>query len=129
MNLPEGTTTLLLGAGVVLASWLLLRGSRARWARSQRATANPDEVRRSVAEHNRETALRDAPPEVLRWHVELHETARDLKAEIDSKLAALSALTRLAREEADRLERLLEQVDSKQLTVDSKRKDAGADSS
>lgn len=105
---------MLLAAGVALASWLLLRGSRAGWARSQRASADPKAVRRSMAEHNRDTALSDAPPEVLRWHVELHETARDLKAEIDTKLAALSALTRLAREEADRLERLLHEVEKKQ---------------
>jgi len=125
MELPAGTSTLLLCAGTALASWLLLRGSRARWTRSQRATADPKEVRRSLAEGSRDTALRDAPPEVLRWHVELHETARDLKAEIDTKLAALQALTRLAREEADRLERLLSQADSKQFTVDSKKGDPG----
>ena len=113
MNLPEGTTTLLLGAGIALASWLLLRGSRARWARSQRATADPQQVRRSVAEPTRDAALSDAPPEVLRWHVELHDTARDLKAEIDTKLAALNALTRLAREEADRLERLLKEAENR----------------
>ena len=109
MHLPEGSATLLLAAGVALASWLLLRGSRRRWISSQRATADPKQVRQSLAEPSRDSALSDAPPEVLRWHVELHETARDLKAEIDTKLAALSALTKLAREEADRLERLLKE--------------------
>lgn len=71
-----------------------------------------------LADEGRDTVLRDAPPEVLRWHVELHETARDLKAEIDTKLVALQVLTKQAREEADRLERLLAQVNSKQFTVD-----------
>ena len=113
MQLPEGTTTLLLCAGIALASWLLLRGSKGGWAKSQRATADPREVRRSLVETSRDMALSDAPPEVLRWHVELHETARDLKAEIDTKLAALQALTRLAQEEADRLERLLSEAKDK----------------
>ena len=116
MDLPNGTSTLLLAGGIALASWLILRGTRARWARSQRATAgiDPKTIRESMGEPNRDRALSDAPPEVLRWHVELHETARDLKAEIDTKLAALSALTKLAKAEADRLERLLREVDSKQ---------------
>lgn len=118
MDLPAGSTTLLLAAGVALASWLIVRGARTRWARSQRATADPQEIRRMLADEGRDTALRDAPPEVLRWHVELHETARDLKAEIDTKLVALRVLTKQAREEADRLERLLAQVNSKQFTVD-----------
>ena len=119
MDLPAGTPTLLLGAGIALASWLLLRGARYRWSKSQRATADPKDVRRSFAETSRDTALADAPPEVLRWHVELHETARDLKAEIDTKLAALSALTKIAREEADRLERLLQQAGSQRSKKDS----------
>jgi hypothetical protein len=111
--LPEGTTSLLMVGGIALASWLLLRGSRARWAKSQKASVAPDEVRRSLAEVDRSKALKDAPPEVLRWQVEMHETARDLKAEIDSKYAALSALTRLAKEEADRLENLLKRLEGK----------------
>jgi hypothetical protein len=112
--LPEGTTSFLLVGGIALASWLLLRGSRARWAKSQRASADPKEVRRSLAEPSRDSALNDAPPEVLRWHVELHATARDLKAEIDSKLSALTALTAIARQESDRLERLLKEANDRQ---------------
>ncbi len=113
MNLPEGTTTLLMIGGIVLASWLLLRGSRARWARSRKNVVDPRSVRRNLDEQSRPSSLASVPPEVLRWQVELHDTARDLKAEIDSKLVALNALTRLAREEADRLERLLEQAKEK----------------
>jgi len=50
--------------------------------------------------------LHDAPRDVLRWEVEMHETARVLSAQLDSKMAALQSLIRQAREEADRLERL-----------------------
>jgi flagellar biosynthesis/type III secretory pathway M-ring protein FliF/YscJ len=50
----------------------------------------------------------DAPAELLRWQVQMHETARDLKAELDSKMSALQALVRMARQECQRLEELLD---------------------
>jgi len=46
----------------------------------------------------------DAPPEVLRWEVEMHETARDLSAQLDSKMSALQALIADADRAAARLE-------------------------
>jgi hypothetical protein len=54
--------------------------------------------------------LEDAPPELARWQVAMHELARDLKGEIDTKLAALQTLVALARQEAARLEALLAQT-------------------
>ena len=51
-----------------------------------------------------DTPLLDAPPDLLRWQVEMHETARHLKAELDSKMGALQAITRIASEESARLE-------------------------
>ena len=55
----------------------------------------------------RDLPLLDAPASVMRWQVEMHETARDLKGEIDSKLSALQALIRVADEESCRLERAI----------------------
>lgn len=52
----------------------------------------------------------ESPAEYLRWEVEMHETARGLKAELDSKMAALLSLTRTAREEQQRLARLIEEA-------------------
>lgn len=51
--------------------------------------------------------LGDAPPEAVRWHVEMHEIARDAKAELDSKMRALTVLLRDAAEQEERLRRLL----------------------
>jgi hypothetical protein len=51
----------------------------------------------------------DKPVEILRWEVEMHETARTLSAQLDSKMSALQALVQSAQQEADRLERLREQ--------------------
>ncbi len=54
-------------------------------------------------------AVRAAQPPVdfIRWQVEMHETARELKAEIDTKMVALNTLIRSAREEEERLSQLL----------------------
>lgn len=52
----------------------------------------------------RERSFDGAPVELLRWQVEMHEMARDTKAEIDSKLVMLQALVALAQEERARLE-------------------------
>ena len=58
--------------------------------------------------------LRDAPPEVHRWQVEMHDTARRLSAQLDSKMRALQVFTKSAAQEADRLESLLERVERHQ---------------
>jgi hypothetical protein len=93
----EQTTTVFMVAGVALAALVLLRAARRR--PGQTAAFPPP-----ASDRSRTSALADAPPELLRWQVEMHETARDLKAELNSKLAALQALVALAREERALLE-------------------------
>jgi len=61
-----------------------------------------------TAQEKRRHAV-DKPVDVLRWEVEMHETARALSAQLDSKMSALQALVQSAQQEADRLERLREQ--------------------
>jgi hypothetical protein len=53
-----------------------------------------------------ETAQRvaDSPPEVARCEVQMHETARDLSAEIDSRVSVLRAMVAEADRAAARLE-------------------------
>jgi hypothetical protein len=48
------------------------------------------------------------PMEMMRWEVEMHDTARELKAELDTKMVALQTLIRSAREEQERLAKLIE---------------------
>jgi hypothetical protein len=99
----EHTTTILMAAGVALAALVLLRAARRR--PGQLAA-----ILSAAGERSRASALANAPPELLRWQVEMHETARDLKAELDSKLAALQALVALAREERALLEATILQL-------------------
>jgi hypothetical protein len=47
----------------------------------------------------------DQPADLVRWEVEMHDTARELKAELDTKMAALQVLIRQANEACERLER------------------------
>jgi uncharacterized membrane-anchored protein YhcB (DUF1043 family) len=49
----------------------------------------------------------DAPVEVGRWEVHMHETARNLMGELNTKMLVLEQLTRDANAAADRLERAL----------------------
>ncbi len=48
------------------------------------------------------------PPDAMKWEVQIHETARDLSAQIDSKMAALGHLIREADRASARLETALE---------------------
>ncbi len=89
------------GAGVLMLIFLLMRRSRRYLGKTKKQKASP---RRKLDDARQATPLLDAPPEILRWQVEMHETARDLKAELDSKMAALQAITRIASEESARLE-------------------------
>jgi hypothetical protein len=64
------------------------------------------DMKKLLPERDRNSALADAPNEVLRWQVEMHETARELKAELDTKMRALHVLMRDADERIARLEQL-----------------------
>ena len=99
----EQTTTILMAAGVALAALVLLRAARRRPASSPAVVTAP-------GDRGHSSALADAPPELLRWQVEMHETARDLKAELDTKLAALQALIALARQERALLEATIQRL-------------------
>ena len=53
----------------------------------------------------------DAMPKTAQWEVDMHETARELKAQLDSKMSALQALIAEADRAASRLEEAIESRD------------------
>ena len=106
------TSSMLMLGGIALACFLLLRRSGRMLAKSRSHDVSPKDVGKLLGERGRENALADAPPAILRWEVEMHQTARDLKAEIDTKLACLQALTISARQEAARLEAAIARAES-----------------
>jgi len=91
-------------AGMLILIFLLLRRSWRYRGKVKKQKADP---RRKLDDARQATPLLDAPPEILRWQVEMHETARHLKAELDSKMSALQAMTRIASEESARLEAVI----------------------
>jgi hypothetical protein len=63
----------------------------------------------SIARRPRESAGRgdNIPPEMTSWQVEMHEFVREIKAELDTKMRALEAVTADADRAAARLEAAL----------------------
>jgi hypothetical protein len=103
------------GLGLLVLGWVMLRiiarqGQR-RFERSptkQLLDVKRDFDRRAS---RGDRALRDAPPETLRWQVEMHETARELQGQLESKIALLAATVRLAEEKIQELKTLIGQVE------------------
>lgn len=100
----EFPTLFALLALVVTIGWLLWRSHR-YLARQDKAWSPPAHASRR---HPRQTGPSlDAPDEVIRWEVQMHETARDLSGQLDTKMSALSHLIREADRAAGRLEAAL----------------------
>ena len=100
------TGMMLVGLGLLIA--ILLRRSFRYYGRrgSRKAGAEPL-LATTTPPAGPYRSLTNPPAEVLRWQVEMHEIARDLRAEMDSKLRLLQLLIAQAQQQADRLERLL----------------------
>ena len=97
-------TTILFLAGLVLTCGVLLfrthrqLGGRSKTELPSPATFSQTKPASTTAHHL------DAPRELQRWEVELHDQARELQAQLDSKIGILEHLIRDAEQQADRLE-------------------------
>jgi hypothetical protein len=96
-------------AGIALLTWLLLRRMYLR-RRAKPSRGGAAEIGRVAALRSRQPLI-DAPPETIRWQVEMHDTARDLKAELDSKISIAQTLIAMAQEERLRLEETIERAE------------------
>jgi hypothetical protein len=96
----ESQQLIIIGLATVAAVLLLLRLLRS-WR-------EPSGAKEKSLEGNSFAARDQQPPdEFTRWEVQMHDTARELKAELDSKMVALQVLIRQAEQECQRLEKLL----------------------
>jgi hypothetical protein len=93
----------MLALGLALLTWILLRRSYRYLGRARRGSTSAMET---VARprHPSRQPLDDAPSELLRWQVEMHETARDLKAELDTKVSVVRQLLQMAAEQQQMLQ-------------------------
>ena len=107
--LLENKASLLFLLGVAMLTAMLMR----RWSRyfKRQKAAQRKPQASALRETDSRQPLMDAPPEILRWQVEMHETARELKAELDTKIAILQRLTIDARRETERLEEVLKEAE------------------
>lgn len=107
---------LMMLAGLGLICWLMLRGKMRRRRGMQSGptfSLGHNSNAKSAPASFTGTKSLGAPAEVLRWQVELHDLGRELKAELDSKLVAVGAMTKSYDQAARRLAemiRLAEQV-------------------
>jgi DNA-binding NarL/FixJ family response regulator len=99
-------------AGAALAVYFVMRRSS-----GDSGAVRPDAIKRRLAERVQQESSAEAPIEMLRWQVEMHETARALKGELDSKLAALQALVLMAGQESERLETAIKKAESLDLAA------------
>jgi len=97
-------------AGVILMVAILLRRFYRHTRGHGRSNRSGTYLERTPRPGAKKRSLSTAPSDVLQWHVEMQETARDLKAELDTKMRVLQLLIAQARTECNRLEHLLTRI-------------------
>lgn len=94
-------------AGFVLLGWVL---ARRQVAMRKRVNGDARVANREIAKirNHKESALplSGAPPETQRWQAALFDLQRELKAELDTRIAVVQSLVRLADQRIARLEAL-----------------------
>ncbi len=107
---------LLLLAGMVLLGWVLIRRTIAAKQRMIREGRQADQSLRAMRQPKTPAVpLCDAPPETQRWQIAMFDLQRELKGELDSRIAITQALIRQADERIQQVdERIAElsQLDS-----------------
>src|SRR4051794_18617199 len=86
--------------GVLVIAVVLLRLFTRQIRQNRRAALPPDDLKI----HARSREDLNISPAVARWEVQMHETARDLMGQLDSKIAILNQLVHTAGQLAERLE-------------------------
>lgn len=112
MTLPNflpSSPQLILLAAMAIMIWVLWRRSNKHFGRGGKAYEPPHRI--SKLEQDRDLALSDAPAEVTRWQVEMHELAREMKGELDTKMAVLQLLIRQATDAAARLDEAVQRAE------------------
>jgi hypothetical protein len=102
----ESTTILFLAGLTLTCAVLLFRTHRQLGSRSKAGIPSPATFAQPTASPTVAHRL-DAPADVRRWEVQMHDVARELQGQLDSKIAIVQHLIRDAQEQAERLEALI----------------------
>lgn len=111
-------TTIAFTFGMALVSFFLIRHSRRYYARQKAQTAKSPPLAQSSLSDNSVSHVSTLPAEIGRWHVQLHDTMRDLMGEMDSKQRALQVLIYMANEATMKLEAAIQQAQQLDGTAD-----------
>ena len=95
--------SVLFAAGVAVFVFVMLRRSRGVFRRAASPPTMTDRFRAA----GKAGASDSESADYQRWQVEMHELARDVRAEIDTKLRALSAMQVVAAQTLADLERVV----------------------
>lgn len=121
MELPS-LQPMMLVAGLALLCWIFLRRS-IRNRRAHKQVFSSSLQHQDGSSRNCEsfegTGSLGAPPEVLKWQVELHELARELKAELECRIVTVGQLTRSYDMAAKRLSELIRLAEQTELAAHS----------
>ncbi len=101
-----GLPTLFFLMAMMITIGLLLMRTQRHFSRQ--SSAQPPLVHTPRPQQETPAHRFGAPPEMVAWEVSMHDTARDLSAQLDSKMAALEHLIREADRAAARLEAALD---------------------
>jgi hypothetical protein len=112
-----GPTTVLFMFGLIMTAGALLwraqrqaqKANRAKLLVAEKAQPDPQTTKNHL----------QAPREFQRWQVEMHDLARELSGQLDSKLGLLQHLVREADQQAARLEAAIERAASLGITPTS----------
>ena len=107
-------------AAIVVVTWMLLMRSQRYFGR--RRSSEPADEREAKPAARHPAAAGELPESVARWEVEMHESARQMAAQMDSKMSALQALIA----DADRAAARLEAAQSGAARLSGKPQDAAA---
>jgi hypothetical protein len=94
-------------AGFILLGWVFARRQMALRRRvNTDARAANRELKKIRTNKQPAVPLCDAPPETQRWQAALFDLQRELKADLDTRIAVVQSLVRLADQRIARLEAL-----------------------
>ena len=98
---------LLLVAGFIMLGWVLARRQLRMRARVNRDARTANRELRKIRTHTEPAVpLCDAPAETQRWQAALFDLQRELKADLDTRIAIVQSLLRQADERIARMESL-----------------------
>ena len=102
MQIGGDTSSWLLLAGVAILIWVLLRRVYHRKSRQRPGWVPAQNV--NFSRQSMHEMLRESPLDMSRWQVEMYDFARDMQADLDTKMHDFQQLTIMAEGQTKQLE-------------------------